>query len=307
MTEKFMTATSDISVYEIAGFTVGIKSAALKSLTDAMPQFSLFAVDPKEGPDFIIEEDMPAVKVLPDGFAGMMEELYRIEFESVEFSYRVCGDDRVLILSNRDDGTEMIVRKRLHGCSAFCSAGAYAPIVTRFAFWMICNLFFIEQGCAALHSSVIVKGGEASMFLGESGTGKSTHTRLWRENIDGAVLLNDDSPFVRVGKDGVRVYGSPWSGKTPCYRRESCPLKAVVRLKQAPFNRMSRLSPLLSIGALLPSFPPAFNSDAVLSDHVCGMISAIAGNTGVWSLECLPDADAARLSYSVIFNAGFSL
>ena len=53
----------------------------------------------------------------------------------------------------------------------------------------------------AIHSSCIVYRDKAVLFLGESGTGKSTHTRLWRENIPEAVLLNDDSPMIRV-EDG---------------------------------------------------------------------------------------------------------
>ena len=50
----------------------------------------------------------------------------------------------------------------------------------------------------AIHSSVIESSGRGTLFLGESGTGKSTHTRLWRENIEGARLLSDDSPSVRI-------------------------------------------------------------------------------------------------------------
>ena len=49
--------------------------------------------------------------------------------------------------------------------------------------------------------------GKRFFFLGESGTGKSTHTRLWRENIAGSKLLNDDSPIVRYEEGGVWVYG----------------------------------------------------------------------------------------------------
>ena len=67
-----------------------------------------------------------------------------------------------------------------------------------------------------MHASVTVLNGEALLFLGVSGTGKSTHSRLWRKYVPGATLLNDDEPIVRVLEDGeVRVYGCPWSGSTP--------------------------------------------------------------------------------------------
>ena len=63
--------------------------------------------------------------------------------------------------------------------------------------------------------------------MGKSGTGKSTHSRLWLENVPGATLLNDDNPIVRLTLVGAIVYGSPWSGKTPCYKNESAPLAGV--------------------------------------------------------------------------------
>ena len=149
----------------------------------------------------------------------------------------------------------------------------------------------------AIHSSVIVHSGRAVLFLGESGTGKSTHTRLWREHISGAQLLNDDSPIVRVVEGVPTVFGSPWSGKTPCYRNESYPIAAFVRLAQAPHNRIARLPVVRAIGALLPSCPPAFAYDAQLQDNICDTLSQLIARVPVYQLECLPDADAARLSF----------
>ena len=140
------------------------------------------------------------------------------------------------------------------------------------------------------------------LFLGESGTGKSTHTRLWREHIPGAELLNDDSPIIRATDSEALIHGSPWSGKTPCYRNESCPIAAVVRLSQAPHNRIRRLRPIESIGALLPSAPPAFARDERLSDDTCGLLSRLIAQVPVYHLECLPDAAAAQLACRTVFN-----
>ena len=87
------------------------------------------------------------------------------------------------------------------------------------------------------HSSVVSYQGRGYMFLGQSGTGKSTHSSLWLKHIEGTELVNDDNPVVRIGEDNeVRVYGSPWSGKTPCYRNVSYPVGALVKLDQAPHN-----------------------------------------------------------------------
>ena len=173
----------------------------------------------------------------------------------------------------------------------------------RFALWIGYGLMTYDKGIIAVHSSCIVADGSAVIFLGESGTGKSTHTRLWRENIPGAVLLNDDSPVVRVFDDGtVWVYGSPWSGKTPCYRAERYPLKACIRLSQAPLNKIKRLSVLQAYAALHPSCPPAFAYDAPLYDALSRTLGEVLGLVSCFHLECRPDEEAAQLSYQTIFG-----
>lgn len=155
-----------------------------------------------------------------------------------------------------------------------------------------------------IHSSVIVKDGRAVMCLGESGTGKSTHTRLWLENIEATERLNDDGPVVRVHEDGkVLVYGSPWSGKGAVYRAESRPIAGFLRLSQAPLNRIHKLSRLGAFGALLPSTLPTLQKEERTLDLICGALSDMVVAVPTWALECLPDAAAARLSYETIFAA----
>ena len=150
-----------------------------------------------------------------------------------------------------------------------------------------------------VHASVVVSDGGGYMFLGKSGTGKSTHSRLWIENIAGTVLLNDDNPVVRVHGDNVTVYGTPWSGKTPCYRNENVPLKAFVRLSQAPYNRIGRLPILNSYASLLPSCS-CMRWDRASTDALHSAVEKVVSKVGGWHLECLPDAEAALLCSSEI-------
>lgn len=155
-----------------------------------------------------------------------------------------------------------------------------------------------------IHSSVIVKDGLAVMCLGESGTGKSTHTRLWLEHIEGAERLNDDGPVVRVMPDGdVRVFGSPWSGKGCVWKQENYPLGACLRLRQAPHNHIQRLSKIAAFGALLPSTLPTMQKNERALDNVCDALSKIVATKPIFMLDCLPDEAAARLSYETIFAA----
>ena len=176
------------------------------------------------------------------------------------------------------------------------------PSLLRFGLWIMFGIVIAPLGAIAIHSSVVVKEDQGVLCLGESGTGKSTHTRLWRENIEGAKLLNDDSPIIRVIEGKCIVYGSPWSGKTPCYVNKCVPVRALIRLSQAPYNKIHRLPALTAIGAILPSCPPAFAYNTALQDHICDTVSNIISYTPVYHLECLPDAAAAELSYSTIFK-----
>jgi hypothetical protein len=172
----------------------------------------------------------------------------------------------------------------------------------RFGIWIMFGIVSIPLGCIAIHSSAIICRNRAILFLGESGTGKSTHTRLWRENIEGARLLNDDSPILRIVGDEVLVYGSPWSGKTPCYKNEVYPIAGFCRLSQAPHNAIRRLPTIAALGALLPSCPPQFADDDELKEAIYTSLGKILKSCATYHLECLPNSDAAQLSHDTILG-----
>ena len=157
-------------------------------------------------------------------------------------------------------------------------------------------LFAMASACTGtvlFHSAVVSLDGRGYMFLGKSGTGKSTHARLWLQNIPGTELMNDDNPAVRVKPDGTAVvYGTPWSGKTPCYRNVSAPLGGIVLLSQAPYNKIVRLKGIGAYAAVVPSISGK-RWDARIADGLHETENALATYIPVWHLDCLPDADAA--------------
>ena len=152
---------------------------------------------------------------------------------------------------------------------------------------------------ALFHSSVVSYKGHAYMFLGKSGTGKSTHSSLWLRYIEGTELVNDDNPVVRRLPDGFYLFGSPWSGKTPCYRNISYPLGGVVSLAQAPYNKIRRLKALEAYAALVPSISGK-RWDKGVAEGLHETENLMAGQVPVWHLDCLPDEGAARLSCETI-------
>lgn len=159
-----------------------------------------------------------------------------------------------------------------------------------------------DKGTLEMHASVICNDGRGFLFLARSGTGKSTHSRLWLDHIPGSELLNDDNPIVRIWPDGrIIVYGSPWSGKTPCYKNIECPVGAFVQIRRSGENRIERLS-LLESYAMMYSSSSGFKADSRASDGLHASLEAAVTGVRCYVLDCLPDADAARVCSSEVLK-----
>ncbi|MDR0795875.1 MAG: phosphoenolpyruvate carboxykinase [Tannerella sp.] len=150
-----------------------------------------------------------------------------------------------------------------------------------------------------IHASVVEKDGEGYAFLGKSGTGKSTHSALWLQYIKGAALLNDDNPAIHIEDGGVFVYGTPWSGKCPCYKNRKVRLKALIRLEQAPVNRFKWLKGVEAYVTFLPSCS-SMRWNSQLFNAMCTLMEEVIANVNVGSLDCLPDKEAVYLCYEEI-------
>lgn len=150
-----------------------------------------------------------------------------------------------------------------------------------------------------LHASVVTKTGNGYAFLGKSGTGKSTHSQLWLRYLEGYELLNDDHPIIRLVNDEVIIYGSPWSGKTPCYKNKQARLKAAVRLEQAPENKITRLKGIQAYAAFSPSCS-GMRWQREMADAIHQTVVAVTEHCQLLHLKCLPDEAAARLCRQTI-------
>ena len=184
----------------------------------------------------------------------------------------------------------------------------------KFALDTAAMLQFTLYGCSRstllMHASVVKYQGRGYAFLGKSGTGKSTHSRLWLENIPGATLLNDDNPVLRLTGEDAIVYGSPWSGKTECYKNDSARLDAFVDLSQAPENRIRHMEDIEAFLALSTSVSachvPASRTDTALlraTEAVHASVLLAAESVPVYHLDCRPDAAAAILCKNTICHA----
>ena len=150
-----------------------------------------------------------------------------------------------------------------------------------------------------VHASVTACEGKGYMFLGKSGTGKSTHSGLWLKYIQGTELLNDDNPVIRVMDGQAYVYGTPWSGKTPCYKNMSMPLGAFVRLSQAPHNKIRQVRGIEAVASLMPACS-CMRWDGASVSQLYKTVEKVISCVSAYHLECLPDEDAARVCHTSI-------
>ena len=182
------------------------------------------------------------------------------------------------------------------------TTGRYTKMAVDNALMVLYALATAASGTVLFHAAVVSHEGKGYMFLGPSGTGKSTHARLWLKYIDGTALVNDDNPVVRLAADGLPVvYGSPWSGKTPCYRNVSYPLGGIVLLSQASYNKIHRLGGIHAYASLVASISGK-RWDSRVADGLHATENALASTVPVWHLECLPDEEAAKLCHAQISN-----
>ncbi|MCQ2350613.1 MAG: hypothetical protein MJ003_01415 [Paludibacteraceae bacterium] len=157
----------------------------------------------------------------------------------------------------------------------------------------------IDRKSLMIHASVAVLDGKAYLFLGKSGTGKSTHCRLWLKNFKNADILNDDNPVLKFENGETVVYGSPWSGKGAVYKNERYKVGGIARLAQAPYNKIERRTGAKAFALLYSSCSKLPWSEACMND-LCATLSDIVSKTPIYYLECLPDDAAAQLSYSTM-------
>lgn len=182
---------------------------------------------------------------------------------------------------------------------SLCKAAIDTSLMLLFA------LTTANKNTLLFHSSTVVWKGKAYMFLGKSGTGKSTHSSLWLKHIPGTHLLNDDNPVVRIDDKGTPIVcGSPWSGKTPCYRNEEYPLGAIVQLEQAPKNQIAKSSVLEAYAAITSSISSK-RWEKELANGINASIDALLKSRPVYHLKCLPDEEAAQTCWQAIARYSF--
>lgn len=150
------------------------------------------------------------------------------------------------------------------------------------------------------HGSLVAVDGQGYLFTAKSGTGKSTHTRLWREVFGSRVeMLNDDKPFLHVSPQGVTAYGTPWQGKHDLGRNMAVPLRAICVLCRGEENRIEPITPREALPMLLQqTFTP---EDPQAMVRTLALVQRLSKTAGLYRLYCNMEPQAAIVARDGMF------
>ena len=152
------------------------------------------------------------------------------------------------------------------------------------------------QEIVLIHGSAVAVDGEGYIFVAPSGTGKSTHVRLWRKVFgDRAVMINDDKPLLKCSADGIIVCGSPWDGKHHLSTNSSVPLKAICFLERGKENHIVAIS---NTEGFMPMLKAIYHSkEAEREACILRSLQHIRQKTSFFRLWCNMEPNAATVSY----------
>lgn len=283
-------------IYEVAGHVFALEMDSQTPMWEHLPNYTPFAIeDGVPGFTLSVNEDLEVPEEMKAVYKGevLPEEpklnLYRHGDEWWVEMAPFGNMDAVAWLRMNNTfttGELKILELRRFGRFAIDNS-----LMLMFAF------FTSDKNTLEMHASVIANGGRAYMFIAKSGTGKSTQSRMWLENIEGSELLNDDNPIVRIMEDGsIRAFGSPWSGKTPCYRNMNVPVGGIVRIRRCSENRITRLSKLESYASLMSSCS-GFRGVPSMADGLHSSIAKIVTDIPCYVLDCRPDPESAKVCH----------
>ncbi len=159
----------------------------------------------------------------------------------------------------------------------------------------------IDHNTILFHGSSLAIDGKGYIFTAKSGTGKSTHTRLWREVFgERVVMVNDDKPLIKITDNGAFVFGTPWCGKHNLGSNISVPLCGIVSLERSEKNRIREIDS--------KSIFPKILSQTYRTNNPLGLqktlslIDKLLIFVRVYKLGCNMNKDAAIVAYEGIIG-----
>lgn len=288
--------------FKIAEHIVEIKSTNTSvDLISLLPSFAPFIINrPDDGEQTVLsltwDNTLPTIssyRQIGDFDTGNGHTKVEKEDQTgaYQFTIRDISEHEICILQANNDFS--ICSCKLLDDSRMHSYGLNSALMMSYAFATA------SRQTLLIHASCVKQGDYAYCFIAKSGTGKSTQVSNWLKYIPNCELLNDDNPILRVIDDKACCYGSPWSGKTPCYRNRKAKLGAISRIERAEANSVDRLRPVEAFASFLPSCS-TMKWESKLYNDVMDTISKIIETTGMFTLHCLPNRESAEVCNAAI-------
>jgi hypothetical protein len=210
--------------------------------------------------------------------------------DAPDFSIRVKPEDLVYEQDFLDAEAEEEGLRRRKFTDPFLERAAIQRMVAE-------NL--ISRDVLLLHGSTVAVDGQSFLFTARCGTGKSTHTRFYREVFgDRAVMVNDDKPFLRITDAGIFASGSPWSGKHGLDTNITVPLKGICILERGETDRIQPLDPDAATTFLLwQSYCPIDPEKAGIRQE---LVNKLAYSVPLWRMDCTKDIHAAEVAFDAM-------
>ena len=280
--------------FSVGGFRFNVTVPSALDIFSLLPAYHVFMAGDNENDRLFC---LKTVDTLPHA-----EDIVRIEQISTDIGaiilYRTRQGYRLDVRPNHSRTVHrMITDARFtHALATVMWSDRYAGNALDAMLRTMFSMSVLFNGGISVHASCVVNSGRAYLFMGRSGTGKSTHSSLWIRNIPGTMLLNDDNPVIRLSGHTLMAYGTPWSGKTPCYQAEGYPVAGIVRLVQSSHNVFTPKYDVDAFSVILPGCS-AIRQDGYIFGALCDILAEISVMSPVGTMECLPDNDAALICH----------
>ena len=153
----------------------------------------------------------------------------------------------------------------------------------------------LDYDTILFHGSAIAVDGVGYLFTAKSGTGKSTHTRLWCKYLgDKATMINDDKPLIHISNK-IIVYGTPYDGKHRLSTNTSVPLKSICILTRSSENHIKKITKEEAYTTLVQQV--YHSEDTMKMQKTLELIDILAEKVDLYLLSCNMDIEAAKVAY----------
>lgn len=153
------------------------------------------------------------------------------------------------------------------------------------------------------HGAVIEKDGRGYLFTAPSGTGKTTHIRLWQQYLGGVEIVNGDKPILHITEEGVTAYATPYAGKEHYQNHSSVALSGICIIHRGEKNRIRRVSAGEALGELMHQV--YLPEDAAAAVKTLELLDRLFTALPLYILECTISEDAVRTSYEALTGEAY--